>query len=140
MRLHTLKRGAQRTISFLERANGRRPAEEFLEKFARGAAGGRILATLEQLADGGTVRTPGRLKKLSGQSGLWELRDGQIRIFCFHYERHFVLLQGVTKKSNKLRKNTIRGAIRLRNEFLRHTSRKGGKNGQHPRLGRAGDE
>lgn len=120
MRLHVLKEGAQRTISFLERANGRRPVEEFLEEFASPSDSGRIWATLDRLADAGTVRTPGRLKKLSGASGLWELRARLIRIFCFHYKRHFVLAHGIVKESDAHQRRAIRAANSLRKGWLRH--------------------
>lgn len=126
MRLHILKEGAKRTISFLERANGRRPAEKFLETVVSKSGQGRILATLEHIADNGTLKTPGRLKKLKGRDQPWELRDGHYRIFCFHHQRHFFLVLGCVKKSDKHRRTHIKTAIRLRNEFLHHhTSERG---------------
>ena len=127
MRLHILKEGEERTISCLERANGRRPAEQFLTKPGIQKASARIWVTLELLAKRGSLKTPGRFKKLQGEE-LWELRDGPFRVFCFHHQKHIVLVCGVEKKATKHRRSDIQKANNMRDEFLQHeTQHQGGR-------------
>lgn len=119
MRLHTLIEGTVRTISCLEKSNGRRPAEAFLRRSLGEKEQGRVAQVLSIFADQRDPRLPPtRIKKLSGQAELWELKEKQARIFYFHHGRNVVLILGVTKKQGRHRPKDLRRAAGMKEQFL----------------------
>ena len=61
------------------------------------------------------------------RSGIWEIKSGKIRIFCFFASGHLLVLAfGIRKKSAKTRTRDIDKAIAMKAEF---DSRRKEKNG-----------
>lgn len=91
-------------LEFLKLANGRKPAEEFLNNLDNQSLA-KIYKLLERLETEGRLVFP-HARKLEGYKGLWELRiksqRGAIRIFYIYWEQNTaVLVSGFIKKSQK---------------------------------------
>ena len=67
------------------------------------------------------------LTSYANLSGIWEIKSGQIRIFCFFANgRLLVLAFGIRKKSAKTRTSDIEKAIAMKAEFDSNRKEKDG--------------
>jgi len=110
--------GRRLTIRCMERASGRCPAGRFLDELPKHERA-RVILIFRMLGDRGPLQNSTKFKKL--RSGIWEIKSGQIRIFCFFATGHLLVLAfGVRKKSAKTRTSDIDRAIAMKSEFDRH--------------------
>lgn len=64
-------------------------------------------------------RSPAR--EFQGTDGIWEIRSGRNRVFCFFAPGQLMLALGTVKKSAKAKRTDIERAIRMRAEFNERT-------------------
>ena len=71
----------------------------------------------QRLGDMGSLKNRTKFKKVD--DGVFEIKSGQIRLFCFFTnDKRLVLLYGIRKKTDRLKTKDIRKAINMRAEFL----------------------
>lgn len=110
-------------VHFARARNGSCPAEEFLQDLARSndkesrASLARFHAYVVQIGQGGRL-TPKQFKKLEGN--IWEFRISRKapRVLCFMEHGHYVLTHGFMKKQDKVPRQEIDRAERIRQECL----------------------
>lgn len=106
-------------IDYYESPAGNKPVEEFINSLEEKAQN-KIVRTLELLEEFGIRLGHPHAKKLTGTS-LWELKilgSDSIRIFYVAKEqKHFLLLHGFKKKSQKTDKKQIKIAIKRLQEY-----------------------
>lgn len=106
-------------IDYYESPAGNKPVEEFINLLEEKAQN-KIVRALELLEEFGIRLEHPHVKKLTGTS-LWELRilgSDSIRIFYVTKEqKHFLLLHGFKKKSQKTDKKEIKIAIKRLQEY-----------------------
>jgi phage-related protein len=111
-----------RVIAFYKTADGKCPAQEFLDslpsKVAQKATW--VLSLLEDLE----IVPSSYFKKLTGAEEIWECRiqfgSNAYRIFCFFVDDSVVVLtHGIIKKSQKTPKSEIEKAASYRRDFLK---------------------
>jgi phage-related protein len=98
------------SVSYFETTRGDRPVQKYLESLPPKE---RIMvkALIDHLSEKVVLNEP-HSKKLSGYSGLYELRPGSHRIFYCYYEGKVVLLHAFRKSSNKTPKREIETAYK----------------------------
>ena len=80
----------------------------------------KVDVIFQRLGDHGRLHNTTKFKKVSAD--IWEIKSGQIRIFCFrHPGGHLILAFGLRKKSNRHKPKDVARATRMRDEFLNHT-------------------
>ena len=99
----------------MERATGRCPAGEFLDGVTPGERA-KLDVIFQLLGDRGHLRNRTKFKKL--QDSIWEVKSGQIRIFCFFHSSQLILVFAVRKKADAHARKDIRKAIDMRLEYL----------------------
>lgn len=106
--------GPRLTIRCMVRASGRCPAGDFLDELqTRDRL--RLVLVFRMLGERGHLQNDTKFKKL--RSGIWEIKSGQIRLFCFFASGLLVLAFGVRKKSRKARTGDIEKALAMKVEF-----------------------
>jgi len=109
--------GSKLSIVCMERWNGSCPAGEFLDDLSPSERT-KLDVIFELLGDRGVVSNPTKFKKLTA-AGLFAIKSGQIRIFCFFTkDRRLVLLFGIRKKWRRHRKQDLDKASAMKKEFL----------------------
>jgi phage-related protein len=99
-------------VEFAEDANGRRPAEEFIQSLPDRYRK-QIERTLSKLEATGRVVSNETFKHLT-DSPMWEVKAFQARVLGdFRPGGRFVVAHGTMKKQDKLPKTEIATAIRL---------------------------
>lgn len=96
-------------------SNGKKPANDFLDDLDDKIKM-KFFAVLQQLVETGKLWNKEKFKKLSGGSGLWELRVGDYRLLCFKLGRAWVLTNGFKKSTNKTRPQLIEFGERVMGE------------------------
>lgn len=96
---------------------GNCPANEFFDEDRKRR--GKVAPTFLKLADHGECKNRTKFKVVEGQSGLFEVKSGQIRLFCFRHENYWLMLNGIIKKQDKLKSSDIKRAVNLRDAFCR---------------------
>ncbi len=116
-----LYEGKYHSVEFLKELDGTCPAKDFLDRFGVGnrqhRKRERIKAIAKLLGDSrpGSFINPGSWKKI--EDDLFELRANQLRVlFCFEQGRVIVIC-GEQKKNDKLNKNVLERARRLRDTW-----------------------
>jgi len=100
------------------RPSGRCPAGRFLDDELTEDERTKVDVIFQWLGDHGQLRNVTKFKKVTG-TDLWEIKSGQIRIFCFWSPgSRLILAFGVRKKTNRHRTKDIARATRMRAEFL----------------------
>lgn len=109
--------GRKLAISCMVRPSGQCPAGRFLDELTDAERSG-VDVIFQRLGDHGQLRNTTKFKKMGG-TDIWEIKSGQIRIFCFwHPGGHLILAFGLRKKSNRHRPKDIARATSMRTEFL----------------------
>lgn len=99
----------------MERRNGSCPAGKFLDNLSSGERT-KLDVIFELLGDRGVISNPTKFKKLNAD--VFEIKSGQIRIFCFFAnDKRLVLLFGIRKKWRRHRKQDLKRASAMKKEF-----------------------
>ncbi len=115
--LEFVAKGDKRDIVYAVRANGQKPARDFIRELEIGEQA-RFMAVFKNLCDTGRLREH-KLKKLHTKEGqAWEFRSHDWRIGAFQDGRLWVLTHGFPKKSQRTPKNEIDMIERIRREHL----------------------
>ena len=112
--------GSRLTIRCMEQTSGRSPAREFLQALPDRERL-RVTLIIKQLGDRGFLTNDTKFKKLRGTDGIWEIRSGRNRVFCFFAPGQLILALGTVKKSAKAKRTDIERAIRMRAQFTERT-------------------
>ena len=113
------------TVMFYETADGRSELWDFLEELRMKAATNKdariqhkqITLYIQLLQENGTRLNENITKHL--EDGIWELRQGNNRVFYFFFENDtFVLLHHFRKKSQKTPKREIEKAKNERADYI----------------------
>ena len=100
----------------MERWNGSCPAGQFLDDLSP-AERTKLDVIFELLGDRGVITNPTKFKKVN--AGMFAIKSGQIRIFCFFTkDKQLVLLFGIRKKWRRHRKQDLDKASAMKREFL----------------------
>lgn len=113
-------RGAFGTVEYAVQANGASPAQEFVETELDLDNQRKLAVLLEKLANQGRISNEEQFKKVEGS--LFELKQHQVRVFCFQEGRRWILTHGFIKKRPKLPKTEIQRGERIRQEHLTRES------------------
>lgn len=114
-----LYQGIHWNIEYARRDNRRYPAKTFIEGLGDNEHL-RFLALLKKVADEPRIVNVQRLtKKLRGAPGIRQLRSGDYRLFCFQFEKTFVLTNGFYKDQNSTDRTEIQKAIDIKAEYLK---------------------
>ncbi len=114
-------------IIFYQKANGSKPAEEFIESLSKSEKK-KIYHVVDMLSDrGGDLRMP---YSRYLEDGIYELRANASRVLYFFIVRSSaVLTNGFTKKTNKTPRDQIEKAKRYREDYsIRLDKKEGNKN------------
>ena len=122
--LEFVARGDKRDIVYAVRANGQKPARDFIHELDVGDRM-QFLAFLQHLCD--EARLPeSKLKKLHTKDGeTWEFRSHKWRIGAFQDGRLWVLTHGFPKKGQRTPKKEIDLIERIRREHLNKQADRG---------------
>ena len=104
------------------RPSGQCPAGRFLDELTD-AERTKVDVIFQWLGDHGQLRNVTKFKKVGAD--IWEIKSGQIRIFCFRAPGHWILAFGVRKKSNRHMRKDISRATSMRAEFLNRNQGEG---------------
>jgi phage-related protein len=110
-------KGRSCNLDFACCRDGSQPAKEFVDGLEVKDRT-KFEALLRQLSDTGTLWNKQKFKKLQGDSGIWELRAGDYRLFCFKSGRTWFLTNGFRKDTNRTPPQQVKLAIRVMNEHL----------------------
>jgi hypothetical protein len=98
-------------------ANGRCPFQEFFQEELTQRQRTDLWALLMHFADRERIVNEQKFKAVEG-TGIFELKEGQIRVFCFTQpDWTMVLTHGAIKKKARLSPQDIDRARRLKAEF-----------------------
>ena len=116
-------RGSSRTIAYAQDATGKCLARDFLEsKSCPKKDKSALYHAFKQLASEGRVGNEERFKKERDQ--IWCFKSYQIRIGAFQQGSVWFLTHGFVKKRNRVSKQELDRADRIRSE---HLARRSGK-------------
>ena len=108
--------GLKLTVECMQRRSGSCPAGTFLDALS-GRDRTKLDVIFQRLGDMGSLKNRTKFKKVD--DGVFEIKSGQIRLFCFFTnDKRLVLLYGIRKKTDRLKTKDIRKAINMRAEFL----------------------
>ncbi|OGL47888.1 MAG: hypothetical protein A2161_22770 [Candidatus Schekmanbacteria bacterium RBG_13_48_7] len=114
-------------IGYATRKNGKREAQEFLEKLyqeGKKREYAKFASLFKMMKDSGKISNPEDFKFL--QDGIYEFREhhGPYRLYCFKDEGKIFLTHGCKKRFGKQRENEeIEKAKIIRHEDLEHRSK-----------------
>lgn len=112
-----------RTIAYAQDAAGKCPARDFLEsKSCPKKDKGALYHAFGQLASEGRVRNDERFKK--ERDHIWCFKSYQIRISAFQQGRVWFLAHGFVKKRDRVPRQELDRADRIRSEHLKRSSGK----------------
>lgn len=92
-------------VTYFETARGDKPVMDYIEAMPPKERA-KVKALIDFLSEKIVLNEP-HAKKMSGYSGLFELRSGPHRIFYCYHEGMIVLLHAFRKKTNKTPKREI---------------------------------
>jgi mRNA-degrading endonuclease RelE of RelBE toxin-antitoxin system len=72
----------------------------------------RVHALLQRMGDFGVIRDPGKFRPEG--NGIYAFKSGRIRLLCFLDGRDVLLTNGYDKKAEKVRRQEIDRATRIR--------------------------
>jgi len=101
-------------VTYYETARGDHPVRDYIESLPDKERS-KVKALIDYLSEKVVLNEP-HTKKLSGYSGLYELRPGSHRVFYCYHEGKVVLLHAFRKKSNKTPQREIDMACHRMNE------------------------
>lgn len=112
------------TVYYFLRGNGRSPMEEYLESVPDQRQLAAIYKTIRRLEQWGSNLPAPIAKHLEGK--LWELRTrfGNRVFYCFSGSRAIILLDGHTKKRDRLESRVLNRVRNLYQEYLITQNRK----------------
>jgi hypothetical protein len=118
-----LYRGNFYTVELAITANGRCPAEKFLNSLSK-LDKERILRIIKRLADKadkGKLANRQQFKKIEGED-FFEFKNFQIRMPCyFHTDGRVIITHGFMKKGDSIPPEQIVRMKRIRNEYEKRT-------------------
>lgn len=98
-------------------ANGRCPFEEFFRQELTDRQRDDLWALLVHFAERDRITNSEKFKKVEG-TDIFELKEFQMRVFCFYRPgRTLVLTNGTIKKKDRLSPHDVDRALRLKAEF-----------------------
>ncbi len=78
----------------------------------------KVIVQIEMLAQRGPTRNREKFRSIKGESNLFEIKSGQVRIMAFYAgEGIVVLTHGFIKKSDATPENELARALNLRAEY-----------------------
>ncbi len=105
-------------VYFLVR-EGRRPVGAFVDSLQRGdvQTHRKVVAAIDWVAKNGLSQNDEQCKQL--EPDLWELKpSSQARLFFIVRDRELYFLSAYKKKRNRLRREEVKRARRIRDEYL----------------------
>jgi len=123
---HLIINRARFVIAFAVAANGRCPAQEFLESHDPSDKDKRKLIRLfENMATNGEIRNDENFKKLEHRREVHEFKGHKARVFAFRQGNCWFLTSGVVKKKDAHRPADIDSAERIWEEHKAWMKRQG---------------
>jgi hypothetical protein len=115
-----LHKGKVHSVELAITANGRCPAEKFLNSLSKDERE-KILRVIKRLADEGKVANREQFKKIEGEE-FFEFKNSQIRMPCyFHATGRLIITHGFIKKEDRIRPEEIDRMKRIRDEYEKRT-------------------
>lgn len=118
-----MEKGKCCNIEFAENSSGKKLADEFLEGLDDRVAV-KFRAIFAELLDSerGYIQNTQKMEKLTGGSGIWELKAkakgiGNFRIFCFKEGPTWFLTHGFPKKKERTRRGEIKRAVDVKSRY-----------------------
>lgn len=112
---HLAYEGAQRTILWARDASGHFRGEEYFEKLKM-ADQAKVEALFQRMGDFGLIRNPEKFRP-EGE-GIYAFKSFRVRLLCFFDGRDVVITNGYDKKADKVRRQEIEKARRIRDVYL----------------------
>lgn len=113
---HVIAKGERCSVVFAVRANGSRPAEEFLRSLEKPFQM-QLLAQIQRLCDSGRLRSPDQIRKL--HDNIWEIKRGPVRLLMFQKGNVWFATHGFRKQTQKCPKRQMDLARTIRDEHLK---------------------
>lgn len=111
-----IARGEKFAILEIER-NGTSTLKKFFKSFSGEQQAG-VTSAIKFIADKGPPNNESKFRHEG--DGIYAIKDGQIRIYCFYdTDSQIVLTNGVIKKAKKADPNELKRAKKLRKAYLR---------------------
>ena len=114
-----LVKGPCAAVAFARRANGKRPAKEYIEDLGRKDQA-KLAKSFTKIAAIGRIGNPERFRKLGGTSGKiyeFKVHPGR-RVLCFQQDRTWYLTHGFDKQTGKTPPKEIQRAEAIMGEYL----------------------
>lgn len=118
LRTRTEYSGLKVRIELLEHDDGSCPAATFLDQLGRQDRQ-RLDTLFCRMGDHGSITNKEQFKKIEG-TDIWEFKRYQVRLFCFFAKgtpARLVIIDGVTKKSDKHKKSDLDRVDVIRKKF-----------------------
>jgi hypothetical protein len=113
-------------VRFAERANGKRPAQDFLQELKKKDRNSYLsmLRVLENFQNSGPEAVTGLYKMLKGHGGLFEFMIKRYRILAFRDGDAVFLTNGFKKTTYETPPGEIERAHKIRSEHLSRGGKK----------------
>ena len=114
-----LRRGPCAIVAYARRANGNRPAMDYIENLQQ-ADWAKLAKSFIKIASVGRIGNLERFRKLGGKSGkIYEFKIyPNIRVLCFQLGKTWLLTHGFKKKTDKTPPNQIKRAEDIMKEHI----------------------